>query len=86
MNTNLFSGVVVTLVILMILQSRELCFSIQGRNYLHTMAKKVGGQYIPPLVVDDSAFPLTTWLMKPLTNAVLTEKQILTIVPAEPEW
>ena len=39
------------------------------------IGKPVGNQTIPPLVVADSAFPFTTWLMKPFTNAVLTDKQ-----------
>ena len=58
-----------------IFQSTKLWSDIQCGNYLPVMAKKVGKQDIPPLVVADSAFPLTTWLMKPFTNAILTEKQ-----------
>ena len=30
---------------------------------------------IPPLIIGDSAFPFQPWLLKPYTNAVLTEKQ-----------
>ena len=36
----------------------------------------VGGVHVPPLIVGDSPFPFQTFLMKPYTNAVLTEKQI----------
>ena len=46
----------------------------QGK-ILPGIAKNVGGVDVPPLIVGDSAFPFQTWLMKPYTNAVLTEKQ-----------
>ena len=39
------------------------------------IAKNVGGVDVPPLIVGDSAFSFQTWLMKPYTNVVLTEKQ-----------
>ena len=58
-----------------ILQSTELWADIQDWNYLPTIAKEVDKQNVPPLVIADSAFPLTTWLMKPFTHAVLSEKQ-----------
>ncbi|CAB4021662.1 Hypothetical predicted protein [Paramuricea clavata] len=48
---------------------------IQEGNCLPRVGKQVGNQTIPPLVVADSAFPFTTWLMKPFTDAVLSEKQ-----------
>ena len=37
--------------------------------------KEIGGVYIPALVLADSACPLKSWIMKPYSNAVLTEKQ-----------
>ena len=46
----------------------------QGK-ILPRIAKYVGGVDVPPLIVGDLAFPFQTWLMKPYTNAVLTEKQ-----------
>jgi hypothetical protein len=49
--------------------------TIQDRNYLPIIAKEVDNQNVPPLVIADSAFPLTTWLMKPFTHSVLIEKQ-----------
>ena len=58
-----------------ILQSTELWADIQDRNYLPTIAKEVDKQNVPSLVIADSTFPLTTWLMKPFTHAVLSEKQ-----------
>ena len=39
------------------------------------MAKNENGTNIFPLLLSDSAFPFTTWLMKPFTNAMLTEEQ-----------
>ena len=35
----------------------------------------VGGVNVGPLIVVDSAFPFQKWMMKPYTNAVLSEKQ-----------
>ena len=32
-------------------------------------------QNVPPLVIAEFEFPLTTWVMKPFTHAVLSEKQ-----------
>lgn len=58
-----------------ILQSTDLWARIQEGNCLPKVGKQVGMQTIPPLVVADSAFPFTTWLMKPFTDAVLSEKQ-----------
>ena len=58
-----------------IFQSIDLWSKIQKGNYLTQIAKKVDSQDVPPLVVGDSAFPFASWLMKPSTNAILTEKQ-----------
>ena len=30
---------------------------------------------LPPLIIADSAFPLSTWIMKPYGNAVLTQEE-----------
>ena len=39
------------------------------------MAKEQDGTDIPPLIIADSAFPLSTWIMKPYGNAVLTQEE-----------
>ena len=58
-----------------ILQSTSLWQEIARGKILPGIAKNVGGVDVPPLIVGDSPFPFQTWLMKPHTNAVLTEKQ-----------
>ena len=58
-----------------IFQSTNLWTKIQQGHYIPRVGKNVGTCTIPPLVVGDSAFPFTTWLMKPFTDAVLSEKQ-----------
>ena len=59
-----------------IFQSTDLWAKIQEGNFLPQIGKHVGMQTVPPpIVVGDSAFPFATWLMKPFTSAVLTEKQ-----------
>ncbi|XP_066028735.1 uncharacterized protein [Pocillopora verrucosa] len=58
-----------------IMQSTTLWQEIAQGKILPGIAKNVGGVDVPPLIVSDSAFPFQTWLMKPYTNAVLTEKQ-----------
>ena len=58
-----------------IMQSTTLWQDITQGEILPGIAKNVGGVDVPPLIVGDSAFPFQTWLMKPYTNAVLTEKQ-----------
>ena len=46
-----------------IFQSTDLWAKIQEGNCLPRVGKQVGNQTIPPLVVADSAFPFTTWLI-----------------------
>ena len=58
-----------------IFQSTDLWARIQNGNFLPKVGKKIGMLFIPPLVIADSAFPFMTWLMKPFTDAVLSEKQ-----------
>ena len=58
-----------------IMQSTTLWQEIAQGKILPGIAKNVGGVDVPPLIVGESAFPFQTWLMKPYTNAVLTEKQ-----------
>ena len=57
------------------MQTTTLWQEIAQGKILPGIAKNVGGVDVPPLIVGDSAFPFQTWLMKPYTNAVLTEKQ-----------
>ena len=57
------------------MQSTTLWQEIAQDKILPRIAKNVGGVDVPPLIVGDLAFPFQTWLMKPYTNAVLTEKQ-----------
>lgn len=60
---------------LIIMQSTTLWQDIVHGKILPGIAKNVGGVDVPSLIVGDSALPFQTWLMKPYTNAVLTEKQ-----------
>ena len=39
------------------------------------MVKEQDGTDIPRLIIADSAFPLSTWIMKPYGNAVLTQEK-----------
>ena len=58
-----------------IMQSTTLWQDIAQGKILPGIAKNVGGADVLPLIVGDSVFPFQAWLMKPYTNAVLTEKQ-----------
>ena len=58
-----------------IFQSTDLWAKIQNGSLLPKVGKKIGTLFIPPLVIADSAFPFMTWLRKPFTDAVLSEKQ-----------
>lgn len=58
-----------------ILQSTQLWKNITENNYVPSIAQDVNGINVPPLILGDSAFPLSPWLMKPYTNATLTVEQ-----------
>ena len=58
-----------------IMQSTSLWDEITQGKIIPEIAKRVDGVNVPPLVIGDSAFPFQTWLMKPYTNAVPTQKQ-----------
>ena len=46
-------------------------------NWLNGPSKQVGGCEVGPLLVGDSAYPLSTWLMKPFKQTrTLTESQL----------
>ena len=49
--------------------------TIQDKEYLPNIAKKINGVVVPPLILADSAFQLKSWLMKPYTNAKLISKE-----------
>lgn len=57
-----------------IFESTSICQIIQ-ENFFPEIGKKINGINVPPLLIGDSAFPFHSWLMKPYTNAVLTQKQ-----------
>ncbi|XP_028400782.1 protein ALP1-like [Dendronephthya gigantea] len=58
-----------------ILQSTDLWQQIAEGVFFPQIGKRVMNRTLPPLVLGDSAFPLQSWLMKPYTDAVLTEEQ-----------
>ena len=58
-----------------ILQSTKLWADIRESELLLHIAKGNVGVIVPRLVLEDSAFPFQTWMMKPYGNAVLTSKQ-----------
>ena len=55
-------------------QSTELYDSICEGNLIPSVAKNESGTDVYPLILGDSAFSFKTWLMKPYTNAVLTQE------------
>lgn len=59
----------------MILQATQLWKDISTNNAIPSISKYIGGVEVGPLIVADSAFPCTTWIMKPYTCAVLTPEQ-----------
>lgn len=58
-----------------IFQATELWERIKEHNFIPDIGHKVADVTIRPLIIGDSAFPFQPWLLKPYTNAVLTEKQ-----------
>ncbi|CAB4044771.1 Hypothetical predicted protein [Paramuricea clavata] len=63
----------------MILQSTQLWKDIVEHNSIPSMSKEICNVEIGPLIVADSAFPCTTWIMKPYSNAVLSPEETLII-------
>lgn len=59
----------------MILQSTQIWRDITENNIIVAISKKIGGVEVGPLIVADSAFPCTTWIMKPITCATLTPEE-----------
>ena len=58
-----------------ILQSTKLWSDIKDGKILPPFVQKENEAFIPPLLLGDSAFPFEPFLMKPHTNAVLSEQQ-----------
>ena len=58
-----------------IFQARELWEKVDEHDFIPDIAHKVADVNTGPLIIGDSAFPYKPWLLKPYTNAVLTEKQ-----------
>ena len=58
-----------------IFQSTNLFEQVTEHSLIPAMAKEQDGTDIPPLIIADSAFPLSTWIMKPYGNAVLTQEE-----------
>lgn len=57
-----------------IFQSTDMWDKIQNRGAIPDIGKKEAETNIPPLIIADSAFPLQPWLLKPYTEAVLSDK------------
>lgn len=58
-----------------IFQSTKLYAAITEDDIVAQVAKTQDGTDIYPMIIGDSAFPFQTWLMKPYSNAVLTQEQ-----------
>ena len=58
-----------------IFQSTEVWQDITENNVIPSIAKQVGTAKVYPLILGDSAFPLTTWLMKPYCHGVPTPEE-----------
>ena len=56
-----------------IFQSTNLYEQVTEHSLIPAMAKEQDGTDIPLLIIADSAFPLSPWIMKPYGNAVLTQ-------------
>lgn len=55
-----------------IFQSTHLWKDITDNNVIPLISKQIEGVEVGPLIVADSAFPCTHWMMKPFTSAILT--------------
>ena len=62
-------------VVSQVTQMTQLWKNVKENNLIPSVGQDVNGIIVPPLVLGDSAFSLTPWLMKPYTNATLTIEQ-----------
>lgn len=58
-----------------IFQSTKIFKQLSENNLIPEVSKDQDGTKIYPMILGDSAFPFSTWLMKPYSNAVLTPQQ-----------
>ena len=58
-----------------IFQSTKIFKQLSENNLIPEVSKNQEGTKIYPMILGDSAFPFSTWLMKPYSNAVLTSQQ-----------
>lgn len=59
----------------MIFQATQVWKDINENDAIPLISKKIGEVEVNPVVVADSAFPFSTWLMKPYTCAILTAEE-----------
>ena len=58
-----------------IFEATALNRDISENNVIPSIGRNVNTVQVPPVIIGDSAFPFHPWLMKPYTNAVLTDAQ-----------
>ena len=59
----------------MILQTTQLWKDITENDVIPSISKTISDVEVGPLIAADSAFPCTTWIMKPYTCATLTPEE-----------
>ena len=59
----------------MILQTTQLWKDITENDIIPSISKTISDVQVGPLIAADSAFPRTTWIMKPYTCATLTPEE-----------
>lgn len=59
-----------------IFQSTSLWEKVQQGTVIPNIGKIIDGVRVSPVIVGDSAFQFSTWLMKPYTNAILSQEQM----------
>ena len=71
-----------------ILQSTRIWKDITENNIIPSISRSIGGEEVGPVIVADSAFPCTNWIMKPSTHLLHfhQKKKTLTIDCRALEW